>query len=151
MQFRKTAALAIVLSVAACGTSLAQQIYKWTDENGTLHFSDVPVAGAEQVAIESRRTSQERVHDEIQALADARTRRAEESAIVPEGPSSEELRAEAEERQEKCDMYKERQWRFTNNRRIYRLDESGQRIYYDEEEMAAARARVDDLVNQYCN
>jgi len=31
------------------------------------------------------------------------------------------------------------------------MDENGERVYYDEEEMAAARANVADMVAKYCN
>jgi hypothetical protein len=47
-------------------------------------------------------------------------------------------------------MYRARQVEFTRNRRIYKM-EDGERVYYDEAEMQAARSGVDDQVQQYCN
>ena len=91
------------------------------------------------------------VQAEAQARVDAQTLRAEEEANALQGPTPEELRAEARSRQEKCNKYRARQTRFTENRRIYRMDENGERVYYDEEEMQAARAGVDDLVEEYCS
>jgi hypothetical protein len=38
-----------------CNTSLAQ-IYKWTDSNGDVHFSDKPHPGAEQIQLPNSQT-----------------------------------------------------------------------------------------------
>ncbi len=144
---------AFVLSIATTGTLFASEIYKWTDEEGHVHYSELPTgaAGEEHLAIRSRPTNPARVQAEAQARVDARTLRAEEQANAPQGPTPEELRAEAREREKTCNKYRDRQTEFTENRRIYKLDENGERVYYDEEEMRAARASVDDLVKRYCN
>lgn len=141
------------LSITATSSSFASEIYKWTDEEGNVQYSDRPPGAVkvEHVAIRSQPTDPARVQAEVQARTDAQALRAKEEANAPQGPTLEDLRAEAMERDEKCNKYTERQTRFTQNRRIYRLDESGERVYYDEEEMAAARARVDELVDQYCD
>lgn len=151
MQIRIITAIVIAFSIAATCTSFASEIYKWTDEEGNVHFSDRPTESAERLAIRSRPTDLARVQTDAQSRVDAEVLKAEEEANAPQGPSQEELRAEARERDEKCVMYRERQTRFTQNRRIYRLDENGERVYYDEDEMQAARAGVDDLVREYCN
>ncbi len=151
MQVKKTL-IAFALSLAATSTLFASEIYKWTDEEGNVHYSDLPTgaAGEEHLAIRSRPTDPALVQAEVQARVDDRTLRAEEEANAPQGPTPQEQRAEAREREEKCNQYTERQIQFTQNRRIYRLDEDGERVYYDEEEMRASRARVDDLVEEYC-
>jgi hypothetical protein len=148
----KTMVFAFALSMAATGTLFASEIYKWTDEEGNVHYSDLPTgaAGEEHLAIRSRPTDPARVQAEAQARVDDRTLIAEKEANAPQGPTPEELRAEARERQETCNKYRDRQTKFTENRRIYKMDENGERVYYDEEEMRAARAGVDDLVEKYC-
>lgn len=137
--------------IAATGTLFATEIYKSTDEEGNVHYGDRPTVGAEHLAIQSRPTDSVRIQADAQARVDEQTRRAEEGANAPQGPTPEEQRAQAREREEECNKYRERQTRFTNNRRIYRMDESGERVYYDEDEMQAARTRVDDLVSKYCD
>ncbi len=153
MMLVKITVFALALSIASIGTLSATEIYKWTDEEGIIHFVDRPTgaAGEEHLAIRSRPTDPVRVQAAVQAEADAQTLRAEEEANAPQGPTQEELLAEARERQEQCNKYTERQVQFTNNRRIYRMDENGERVYYDEEEMAAARTNVDNLVERYCD
>jgi hypothetical protein len=141
-----------VLSITASGTVSAGDIFKWTDEEGNVHFSDKPAgeSDVERLDIQSRPTNPARVQAEVQAQIDAHAQGAEEEASEPQGPTSEELLAAAQQREERCQKYTQRQVEFTNNRRIYRLDENGERVYYDEAEMAVARAELDGLVEKYC-
>ena len=149
----KARLFALVVAISAAGALFAGEIYKWTDEEGSVHYSDRPVASgnAERMDIRSRPTDAARVQAEVQARADARAEHTEQEAAAPRGPSAEELQAQAREREEKCAKYSDRQFEFTRARRIYRLDESGERVYYTEEEMADAREKVERLVNEYCN
>ena len=151
MQVKTIAVFSIALSITATSTLFASDIFKWTDDDGNVHFSDRPTVGAERLAIPSRPTDPARIQAESQARVDSQTLRAEDEANAPQGPTPEELRAEARERADSCNKYRERQTQFTQNRRIYRLDENGERVYYDEDEMASARSGVDDLVNEYCD
>lgn len=144
--------VALMFALAAVSSS-AGEIYKWTDEEGNVHYSDRPTGGEdmERMAIRSRPTDPARVQAEVQARVDAQSERAELEASAPQGPSAEELRAEAEDRAEKCEKYRAREFEFTRARRIYKLDENGERVYYTEDEMADARAEVESRVNEYCN
>jgi hypothetical protein len=146
----KTTVFALALTIAASGTLFASEIYKRIDSDGNVSFSDRPTVGAEQLSIWSRPTDPERVQTRVQSRVDDQAVSAERKANAPQGPTAEELRAEARDRDEKCSMYRARQVEFTRNRRIYKM-EDGERVYYDEAEMQAARSGVDDQVQQYCN
>ncbi len=146
----KTTVFALALSIAATGTLLAGEIYKWTDSEGNVHFSDIPTAGSEHLSIRSRPTDTARIQAQAQTRINNQTQKAEEQASAPQGPTPEELREEARDREEKCNKYRDRQTQFTRSRRIYRM-ENGERVYYDEQEMQAARAGVDEQVQKYCN
>ena len=149
---RRPSVLALIIARALAGTLSAEQVYKWIDEDGNVHYSDLPVAGAELVTIQSRPTDSDLVKNEQQAVADYEVERAErQEAAAAQAEVTAEKRAADKERQANCAKYTERQVRFTENRRIYRMDENGERVYYDEEEMAAARANVADMVAKYCN
>ena len=146
----KITVLAIALSIAASGTLLASEIYKSTDSDGNVHFTDIPTVGAEHLKIRSRPTDRAAIQSELQGRSDDQNQIAEEEANAPQGPTPEELRAQARERDEKCNKHRERQTAFTRSRRIYKT-ENGERVYYDEEGMQAVRARVDEQVQKYCN
>jgi hypothetical protein len=144
---------ALMLVLLAAGSTAMGQIYKWTDEEGNVHFGDKPAGeDSEKVAIQSRRTNAERVQADVQARADAAAKAAEEEATAaPAGPTAEELQARLDERAKKCETYRERLRNFVQSRRIYREDENGERVYMSEEEMQAAREQVENQVQEYCS
>ena len=146
-------AVALMLAVTAAGTAVAGDIYKWTDEEGNVHFSDRPTGEApERLAIQSRPTDPARVQAMVRTRADAAAKAAEEeAAATPEGPSPEELRAQADERAQKCSTYKAQLQKYVTSRRLYREDESGERVYLEEEEMQAVRERVENQVQEFCS
>ncbi len=149
-------AIAIVtttlLTLLVGGSALASEIYKWTDAEGNVHYSDVPVdPQSEHLAIRSKATNNTQVQATTQARLDARDQERQEAANLPAGPSRDELRAEADERAKQCTAHKAQLQKFLTNRRIYREDENGERVYMDEAEMAATRERAVSRVEEYCN
>ena len=149
----KATALALILAVTVTGTASASEIYKWVDEDGGIHYGDRPTGAAseERLTVRSRPTDPEAVQSQVVARLNAQTTRAEAEANAPQGPSEEELRAEARERAEKCSTYRQRLEKFVQSRRLYREDESGERVYLDEDEAQAARERVQNQVEEYCS
>ncbi len=146
-------AFIMMLAVLAAGMAFASEIYKWTDEQGNVHYGDRPTGDAseERLAISSRPTDASRVQEQVQASYDARAAAEEAAASEPAGPSPEELQAQALERQEKCATYKARLQTFVTSRRLYKQDENGERVYLDEVETQAARERVENQVAEYCS
>ncbi|MGH8193784.1 MAG: DUF4124 domain-containing protein, partial [Woeseiaceae bacterium] len=139
---------------AAPGVVAAGDIYKWTDDNGVVHFGDRP-SGADSetvIALNTESGSHRQAPARIPppALSPA-TATNGEAAAASQGPTEEELRAEAEKRAEQCALYKERLQKFVTSRRLYREDENGERVYLDEEETVAARAKVQEQVLEYCS
>ncbi len=145
-------AVALMLAVTTAGPATAGDIFKWTDEDGNVHFEDRPTGeNPEKVAIQSKPTNPERVQALVQSRADAAAKAAEEeAAATPQGPSPEELQAQADARAEKCSQYRAQLQRFVTSRRLYREDENGERVYLDEDETQAARERVENQVQDYC-
>ena len=147
-------AFIMMLAIAAAGMAFASDIYRWTDAQGNVHYGDRPTGdpSEERLAISSRPTDASTVQAQVQASYDARaTAKAAAAASEPAGPSSEELQAQALERQEKCATYKARLQKFVTSRRLYKHDENGERVYLDEDEAQAARERVENQVAKYCS
>ena len=144
------ALLALALTVPAA--ALASDIYKWTDADGVVHFGDRPSGDApvQIVHISSDPTNRAEVQARVQARRNAGADAAEQAART-EGLTEEEIEAQERERAEKCTMYKERLQTFLTSRRLYREDENGERVYLDEQETIAARAKVQDQVQEYCD
>lgn len=151
---RKNAfACLIMFVVSASGIAFANDIYKWTDEDGNIHYGDRPTGDAteQRLAINSRATDPSKVNARVQSRHTARKAAEEAAASEPEGPTKDELRAKAAERSQKCDTYKARLQKFVQSRRLYKEDENGERVYLDEEQTQAARERVENQVQEYCN
>ncbi len=145
---------AIVLTLASAGAAFAGDIYKWVDADGNVHYGDRPVGEqSERMAIDSRPTDQSAVREQYQASMQARTEahQADATAAEEAAQAEEEMRAEAEERRKKCEASRATMERFVQSRRLYREDDSGERVYLDEAETIAARQRVEDAVSEYCN
>lgn len=144
------ALLALALTVPAA--VLASDIYTWIDEDGIVHYGDRPAGDApiQIVNVSSDPTNPAEVQARAQARRNAGADAAEEAAGA-EGLTEEEIEAKERERDEKCAMYKERLQTFLTSRRLYREDENGERVYLDEQETLAARAKVQEQVLEYCD
>lgn len=144
--------IAAVLMLANLGMAFAADIYKWTDADGNVHFGDRPNGQqSERLAITSKPTDPARIQANATARAERKSAEAEAAANAPQGPTKEELRAQAAERAQKCDSHKEKLQKFVTSRRLYREDESGERIYLDEAQMQTARERAEQQVKEYCS
>lgn len=150
---KQVIAAAATMTLALSSAAVAGDIYKWVDENGNVHYGDKPVSTqSERMAINSRPTDTTRVAAQTQARIQARTEAREaEAEAAANGPSEEELQAQAAERRQACERSRADMQRLVTSRRIYREDESGERVYLDESEMQATRQRVEDQISEFCS
>lgn len=146
------ATTASLIAFAATNVVFAGDVYKWTDADGNVTYGDRPADGAQpqRMALVSQPTNPARIQAANAARAAARAEAAE-AAAAADGPSPEDLRAEAAEREQKCASYRQQMLTFATSRRLYREDEAGERVYLDEEQTLAARQRVEDQVTEYCS
>ena len=139
-------------ALMASGLAVAGEIYKWTDEDGNVHYEDRPVGTTdmEHVDVRSRNTD----NTVVQARLDAdRAARAASRQVASEAPAEmtrEEMRAEQQARQEKCQQYRSQLESFLRSQRLYKEDDSGERQYLSENEVMAARSRVEGQIQEYC-
>ena len=85
------------------------------------------------------------------AAEDARARDMVDS-LTAEQRAEDEAAAtrEAEERAANCDLAKQRLSRYSNASRLYKSDESGERVYLDDTEIDAERVKAARAVDQWC-
>lgn len=143
------AALALTLSAG----SLASEIYKWTDEDGTVHYGDRPSGAAteQRLALTYRRTTGASVDRQMQALADSRAAR-DEARTAADQQAQEAAAAAAEEdaRAERCTKYRAQLESMLQARRLYREDKDGERVYLDDDQRQEARMRAEELIAENC-
>ena len=145
----------LVFSIAALfasGLAVGSEIYKWTDTDGNVHYVDRPTGQPDEQRLDiySTRTDNAAVYARVQARREARATADQVASEAPPEMSKEEIRAEQRERQKKCEMYRARLEQFLRSQRLYKEDESGERVYLDEEQTLAARNRVEEQIKEYC-
>lgn len=142
------------LALTAGGGAMANEIYKWVDDQGTVHYGDRP-SGApveQQMAINYRRTDPRVVQSQIESQNQAKAARQERRAAAgEEAEKAAAKEAEAAEQQKRCDSYRARLKTMIESRRLYREDENGERVYLDETQTQDARRQVEDLIAENCS
>lgn len=154
LMIRKVACL-IICAVSVSGIALANDIYKWTDENGSVHYGDRPSGDAseERMLISSKSTNPNKVQARVQSRHENYATAQEEKTEAAKAAriAEEDQLAQAKVNAQKCETYKARLQKFVTSRRLYKQDENGERVYLDEEQTQAARERVENRVQEYCN
>lgn len=149
------------ITLAAAGTAVllasaaatASDIYKYTDEDGTVHYVDRPTGAAteERVGIVSRPTDNNAVQARLQSTAD--TRRTPGDILDERDGERESARAEREEkadRQKKCTQARSRLESYLRAQRLYREDANGEREYLDDTQRVEAQQKAEEAVSEYC-
>jgi hypothetical protein len=144
----------VTLLLAASGATLAGEIYKWVDEDGTTHYVDRPTGDPteERMNVASRNTNSGSVQASVEARRERVAAREEARAKKSEEQSAAaQAKADKEKRAADCQMYRARMESFLQSQRLYREDESGGREYLDEAQILAARNKVQDKIQETCD
>ena len=156
MNYKQTLVLAAAAASLVAGTALASDIYRYTDEDGTVHYVDRPSgANTEQrVAVASKRSTasaSSSSNAQPQSNADATAEQAAEAGEPAAKKTRAEKIAEQKEREERCQSYRAKLETMVTSRRLYRENEDGERNYLNDAEIDEARARAQELVEENCS
>jgi hypothetical protein len=124
------------------------EIYRWVDANGQVHFTQRPVApGAEQVEVRPQVIER----DEATRDREARTARFFEARRAEQAQAS-LTSAERQARHAKeCGELRNRLAQIPEGRRYFHAEGNGQRTYYSDEQLDAARRQLRDRVAERCS
>ena len=153
MKANKLLAGIAALALTASAGSLASEIYKWTDEDGTVHYGDRPTGELteQRMALTYQRSSATSVQRQVDAMADRQASREESRKSADlDAQQAAEAAAEAEAKAERCERYRAQLKTMLEARRLYREDENGERDYLDGEQREEARQRAEDLIAENC-
>ena len=154
MKGKKLALSCAVLTMAFAGSAMANEIYKWTDEEGTVHYEDRPTGAAteERLQMTYNRTDNSDVQRRVQAHVDARTAREEAQSVAAAAEQeAAESAAVAAERAQKCEKSRARLESYLQSRRLYRTDENGERVYLDDTQREEARRKAEEQITEFCS
>lgn len=146
--------LVVAAAILTSGIAGAGEIYKWTDADGNVHYGDRPIGDGvvERVAISSRNTNSAKVAERVQAHDELQTSRKEAKAKkADEAKAAADAQAEQDDRDQQCQTYRARMQKYLQTPRLYRQDGEGERVYLDDEQILAARAKVQDKIQEYCD
>ena len=143
-----------VMAMTLASGAMANEIYKWTDENGSVHYEDRPsgAASEERLDITYRRTDGSAVQKRVQTRADARTSRREAASVAAAAQQEAADNAAADEaRMQKCERSRARLESYLQSRRLYRTDENGERVYLDDAQRQEARQKAEEQISEFCS
>ncbi|MEX0899269.1 MAG: DUF4124 domain-containing protein [Gammaproteobacteria bacterium] len=142
-------AIAVVCGAIFAAPATAQ-VYKWTDDEGRVHYSDTPPGDVEAtlLPIESADTDLEATLREQVARERELELREQTDADAAEDAEAEAAHRAAVERA--CVQARERVAMLESARRISRVDADGNRRSYNEEQRAAALAEARQQVTEWC-
>jgi len=142
-------ALALVISTSA----FADEIYKWTDKDGSVHYGDRPSgeASEERLQFSYNRTNSEALDNRVAAQRDAEESRQEARTEAAEKKqAAEEERVAAEENQAQCETSRAQLNRMRQSARVYRTDAAGERVYLDDVQRAESITKAEANIKENC-
>ena len=154
MKSKQLALLCAVMATTLASGAMANEIYKWTDENGTVHYGDRPSGASteERLAMTYSRTDNTVVRQRVQARVEATAARQEaRSAAAEAAREAAEEETNAAERAQRCDKARARLETYLQSPRLYRTDDNGERVYLDDAERDKARQKAEEQVTEYCS
>ncbi len=156
---RHTTTLVVIAGVLAsgflCEMSQAGDVYKYTDERGNTLYTDKPMPGAVKVSSGAVRPPE----------VSARSYAAQQSASNQQLTASNQRIAQSNDdsriaatvakdleatRLDRCKKAREEYQNTINNRRLYRLDKDGSRVYLSEAELSQQRLDSAKSVEAIC-
>lgn len=146
---RMRAGISLLLLMAA-GVVYAG-VYKWTDSQGRVHYSDTPPPRQPAQPLRTDKTNEAAAAAERQSLANKLTESALKRQQARE--AEEKRRAEmeaAQRRAEQCQRARERLTLLQQNTPVVRIDAQGQRQAMGPAERAAAMQEAQRQIDENC-
>ena len=146
-----------MLLMAISIVSNSQELYRWTDADGNVHYSDQPPpADAKEFrSLKRPQPSEEEALDsdepdtsweqQEEAFQERQAEKAERAA------KEQETQAADAERKRNCELAKGNYNTVTTGGRIMRVTANGEREYLSDEEIAKETAEAERTMRQYCD
>lgn len=132
-------------------TDAAAGIYRWTDENGNVHFGDKPVddVSATELKIDTSKKSGITNSSGNKSEREYLLKKIEEKKQEQAEARSKRL-AEKKERRVKCNALKSEYQAHIHSNRSYRMSPDGERTYLSDAERTARNKQLKTAVSRYC-
>ena len=150
---RKTLFVLAITTLGFSSAALSGEIYKWTDDDGNVHFEDRPLGDkVERLDVPSRSTNNSSAQASIVARREQEDSRAEaRSKRSEDAQAAADAKAEADKRAAQCADSRKRMATYLQARRLYNVDETGERVFLDEAAIMKARDDAQEQIHKYCD
>lgn len=138
----------ILLSILCLSGTLAHaEIYRWTDDQGRVHFGERPPAGAERVDVRPQVVER----DPATREREQRSERFFQARREEREQEQQRLAQSQAERDEQCRALRLQLQRLEHGGTFFRTDASGERHYYSDAEVEAARRELRNRTREMCD
>jgi len=144
----------VALLLAATGTMAAQEMYRWVDANGEVHYSDQPPPPeVKEYRSITRSGTAAGTSYEAQGEEDSLAEREAEFQRRRAQEAEDEAKAEKVEAQRKqnCDLARGQYNTISAGGRISRRNAAGEVVYLTDEQIAAETEQAQAEVDKWCN
>jgi hypothetical protein len=150
---RKTLVVFTVAALGFSGAVLSSEIYKWTDDDGSVHYEDRPIGDdVERIDILSRSTDNSSVQASIDARREREANRADtRSKRNEDAVSAAGEKVAAEQRAVRCQESRTRMESYLQARRLYNESDAGERVYLDDSQILKAREKAQAEIQKHCS
>jgi len=154
--------LVAMLMAGLTVVAAADTVYKWSDGRGQIHYTDLPPTQADAKILSVTHQQTEILEDESDGDEGDDGDDGGGPVTLPSGNSSDEpsidrdamaaVQADVSKAKTKqCKEAQDRYQRYIDSRRLFRETGDGKREYLTDEQLAAARVRAKQSINEYCN
>ena len=136
----------VVLTLTMLPALACAQIYRWTDANGQVHFGQHAPASAEQIEVRPQvveRDSQTRERE-------AHSQRLSHARADEQRQAQEQADAQQATRNSQCQEAYARREQLARGGKFYRESSQGERHFYQDTEVDAARQQLDAFIARQC-
>jgi len=133
-------------------TPASAQVYKWADEAGKTHYGERPPAGRKAQEVGQRLANPAPPPDKgAPSSPDWKEKELEfrQRRIEAEQAKAKSEKQEASKRQA-CNRARDQLAQMKSARRIYRLNDKGERVYETTEGQQTAIAHMEEQIQQHC-
>lgn len=127
------------------------EIFKWTDDQGNVHYGDKPAENSQQLQINEESSAASRLTREQR---EERRRKLLEAFDEDREKANREKAKQEKQKariQKNCIYAKDRLKRYRVAGSLYRLDKDGNRVFMSEGEKQASVDRLQAEIDKYCN
>jgi len=151
----------IVMTLLMAGLTVvatADTVYKWVDSRGQIYYTDLPPTQADAKVLgifhqESDVLDEEEFSETSDNGAEPSMAPADDGSSEPAASNDTVAAVQADvasARTKQCKEAQDRYQRYVESRRLFRETPDGKRQYLTDQELAEARVRAKQSVDEYC-